>query len=638
MIPLALGTLQMAQNTVLHADQLHPIVDRQPRLVRMWAGEPMSMKDTFLELSPEHGGLRFGPFKGLEIRLGSLPDPQNDITLPEELGILPEHVKIISQGDGSFVVAPVERSASVFIWRSGGNPKQIVTPVAIQSADDVFSADAFSVGSVEGPKFFVLQIQKAKPKAAENDPFKKAKGRLSSKSMIAEIKRQGMTGFVTTKGGAWFQYWWTFIRTGTIFQPRYIIMGFLILSGYLATGGMGLLSCKFKADQWQADAKIASAEESLQLCRGGAKSNERTFVTEAARIMGGSPTDPTSQEQRTLWLNTLSWNPTFRKAFQKHFMNIYTSPNEYSVYYNTRKSDNPVAKFRKGLNSAGMDSRLSRTLAFMAATDQNASKTEFSIGQDSKGDEACLRGPLRMTWRQAFNLKMNSDLLPADAVATSTDIKELIDNKEEGCKVLRTRVNTLNGINPGGFAESCEAEDLMRQYAGLNNKECLLTPGPDSRSVAKMDDQGQPTDAQDWKALAVSTYKQMKGGKFPAQRANQDALARLLWFYMADAINSTKFFNTLGSHFERNAQKTGSGFENVLEKVEGIEGTAPWAIDKAARVVAMSVAVPCMAVKIARVDKGVKVDELAENMGIKEEELPNWLDCVTALALAEADE
>jgi hypothetical protein len=45
-----------------------------------------------------------------------------------------------------------------------------------------------------------------------------------------------------------------------------------------------------------------------------------------------------------------------------------------------------------------------------------------------------------------------------------------------------------------------------------------------------------------------------------------------------------------------------------------------------------------MAVKIARVDKGVKVDELAENMGIKEEELPNWLDCVTALALAEADE
>ena len=51
---------------------------------------------TFLQLSPEFGGTRFGPFEVVEIRLGSDPD-QNDITLPETLGVAEQHVKVLRQ-------------------------------------------------------------------------------------------------------------------------------------------------------------------------------------------------------------------------------------------------------------------------------------------------------------------------------------------------------------------------------------------------------------------------------------------------------------------------------------------------------------------------------------------------------------
>ena len=48
----------------------------------------MSRNHTFLQLAPEFGGTKFGPFEHVEIRLGS--DPANsDITLPEALGAAP---------------------------------------------------------------------------------------------------------------------------------------------------------------------------------------------------------------------------------------------------------------------------------------------------------------------------------------------------------------------------------------------------------------------------------------------------------------------------------------------------------------------------------------------------------------------
>ena len=68
---------------------------------------------TYLQLSPEFGGTRFGPFRGVEIRLGSDPDA-NDISLPADLGVAPQHLKVLQQGENTFIIAPVDRTALAF--------------------------------------------------------------------------------------------------------------------------------------------------------------------------------------------------------------------------------------------------------------------------------------------------------------------------------------------------------------------------------------------------------------------------------------------------------------------------------------------------------------------------------------------
>ena len=110
----------------------------------------MMREQTFLQLAPEFGGTKFGPFDHVEVRLGS--DPSNsDITLPPTLGVADQHVKLIKQQDGSFIVAPVDRTAAVFHFRAGsGRPKQVLAPTAVSNGD------SFALVTPEGPRFFIL--------------------------------------------------------------------------------------------------------------------------------------------------------------------------------------------------------------------------------------------------------------------------------------------------------------------------------------------------------------------------------------------------------------------------------------------------------------------------------------------------
>src|SRR4051794_10756500 len=98
----------------------------------------MARAVTFLQLTPEFGGTKFGPFEGSEVRLGSDPG-SSDITLPETLGVAGQHVKVLRQQDNSFILAPVDRAAPVFHYRAGtARPKQVTAPLAV-AAGDAFS-------------------------------------------------------------------------------------------------------------------------------------------------------------------------------------------------------------------------------------------------------------------------------------------------------------------------------------------------------------------------------------------------------------------------------------------------------------------------------------------------------------------
>ena len=87
---------------------------------------------TYLSLTPEFGGTRFGPFEGLEVRLGSDAE-RCHIVLPASLGVISEHVKLIRQGPLNLILAPAERTATVFLYRQGERrPTQLNAPTAVR--------------------------------------------------------------------------------------------------------------------------------------------------------------------------------------------------------------------------------------------------------------------------------------------------------------------------------------------------------------------------------------------------------------------------------------------------------------------------------------------------------------------------
>ena len=192
----------------------------------------MSKRSTFLQLSPEFGGVRFGPFDGAEIRLGS-DESRNDITLPEALGVSGQHVRVLIQSDGSYIIAPVERTASVFHWRSGSNrSKHIAAPMAVNAGD------SFSLVTAKGPMFTIQQVsgkkQIAEAAEASEGPGlpglgrMRGFGRLSGSGLAGEVKRRGLAKVLTSSTGHFINNTWTFVRTGQLFSPRYVVTGLII--------------------------------------------------------------------------------------------------------------------------------------------------------------------------------------------------------------------------------------------------------------------------------------------------------------------------------------------------------------------------------------------------------------------------
>lgn len=104
---------------------------------------------TFLQLPPEQGGLRFGPFNGI-VQIGS--DPRRcQITLDAGQGIYPMHATLVEAGGGLYHFAPVEMGAKAFVVQQG-SPQ--VWPV--QAAVQVKSGDSIIVGTPAGPRFQVI--------------------------------------------------------------------------------------------------------------------------------------------------------------------------------------------------------------------------------------------------------------------------------------------------------------------------------------------------------------------------------------------------------------------------------------------------------------------------------------------------
>ena len=73
---------------------------------------------TYIRLTEQFGGLQFGPYEDLEVRMGSDRESCH-IFIPENFGVLDVHAKIQHNSPTDVILSPVQQSAEVFLWRKG---------------------------------------------------------------------------------------------------------------------------------------------------------------------------------------------------------------------------------------------------------------------------------------------------------------------------------------------------------------------------------------------------------------------------------------------------------------------------------------------------------------------------------------
>jgi len=541
----------------------------------------MAKTVTFLQLSQEFGGTRFGPFSTVEIRLGSEPS-RNDITLPEALGVAVEHVKILKQQDNSFIIAPVDRTAAVFFWRQGSRKcKQIQTPMAVQGGD------GFSLVTPEGPRFY-LMIEKDPTAIAEaaKDSEGPGLGNLASgkgKGILKEIKRVGLGRVMTTRVGHLYQNVGRMIVTGQIFSPMYIVMGMTMASGWLFAGGASCTALSFNQKKGNYQAQLTNCKDQLGVDPES----------------GGIPTVPGLTRKILInrdWQTTIEADKELYQAYAKNLRIIFAEPERYKWVY-TKKSG-PYAKFKAALENTGMPPDLVRVMSFAAALDGYGNDRDWGMVIDSDDEEVCGRGPLNLTYAQGYRLGLTNlqlDAMVERHLAESNDIEKLKDK-------LTATANRIDA--PTEFDSDLIDSTGANLQGGM---QCIYIKGEDDRSDVK------EVAAAMQRMLGASISRGL-----PREEEAYWIAARATKLYAMD-------FRRSYDELKFDARQAPSV---AMELLPVKKNRSAYAINAAAAVVARSVAIPCL----ATLDK-----EIANAPPSFMFELPNLGNCAIVKAFVEYD-
>lgn len=213
----------------------------------------MASTQTFMQLPPELGGLRFGPFEQW-IQIGSDPK-RNQIVLDPAHGIFPMHCTVGLLPDGRYSVTPASAECKVFLMPNGQSQ---VWPVT--SAVQASHGDMVIFGTPSGPRFQILQQgpRGAAPTAREAVGAVKQTGERgfvdSVSSMMdamfrpstqggiqGEVQRRAQAQMLAGAGPMRNVYvFWTRFRSGTFSSPYYIVA---VLSALVGLIGTGSVSC-----------------------------------------------------------------------------------------------------------------------------------------------------------------------------------------------------------------------------------------------------------------------------------------------------------------------------------------------------------------------------------------------------------
>lgn len=507
----------------------------------------------YLTLSPEFGGTRFGPFEGLEARLGSDRE-RCHITLPESLGVSREHCKVIRQGSANMILSPSERTAAVFLWKGDARrPVQVQTPTAVRPGD------SFSLVTAEGPRFIIelgelpADVRAARSPAARN----RGRNRLSVASMGEALKQFGIARLFTMGPFALAARAWYFVKTGAIFQPRYIILGTIMIFGYLTTGVSSCAAFKFKRDTTSAQTDTKTCKEALAYAEDMGGNVENFAFDQLASTITGAPAVGLAMKKDTAFLDQV-------KAEAKK---IAEDPGLYEWLYAEKSTAvTDFAEWRARVDKSEQIDPNTKRLAPYVGVSRNRVKGDWGSVLDSTEQVVCGRGPSRLTYRQAKNLGMSAVQLDAYVLGDATLIAQ--DEAERGKLLALTAIAA--GEPPPEKAPASVAE-IISQGAST----CLRAEGDDDRD--------DPV-----KMLAMlSAQIGTKAKHVPEAEGNYAPIARIAKLFAADVKGAT-----YGDSRVPLISFVKSSPSSAVAEVPG----GPWVMQRTAEVVARALVLPCEAV------------------------------------------
>lgn len=535
----------------------------------------------YLALTPEFGGTRFGPFEGLECRLGS-DNERCHIVLPPALGVLQEHARVIRQGPSNLILAPAERTAALFLWKKGARrPEQLNTPTAVRPGD------SFSLVTPDGPRFIVELAPLPPELAAKRAEQKKRTGvgrsRLSAESMGAEVKRQAFTQLLVTKPAQMLQRAVVFVKSGAIYQPRNIIMGLTIIGGMAFAGFAG---CRMKRQS----AKITTITREVEECKDQAgflaNQNKKDFrdwgIPELAYNITKSQSISTALDRDRALADLVA----------KRSRSILADADAYEWLWDAR--NNRAARFadwrERILESDDFDDD-TRTLLVWLAARRRPVPGEWSTFTDTEGTDVCGRGPLRMTYRQSLHLGM---LVQPDAYYRGS-FDKLADDRQKREELVTVTAGTAGTELPETFESDFSRTDSR------TNEGCVYLVDTDERTNI----------GRTLRALKRHLGDDVTG--LPPRTDNNAALARIMRYWAADAVTED---------YEREQFRLDlEGVNAMSTAVEPLEARGEWVLAKTAETIAQSIVVPC----IGRLK--YKPEEIEHALGAEEEQ-PDPVECL----------
>ncbi|MFM2161548.1 MAG: hypothetical protein RLZZ383_1060 [Pseudomonadota bacterium] len=388
----------------------------------------MSRDEVWLQLAPEFGGTRFGPIVGTEFRLGTAED--NHVRLAEGLGVEPHHVRLIRRSGDAFLVAPVERSATVWAQRRGTRQ-----PSPIQSPIVLAPGDAFLLGSAQGVRFTLVSAPSPKPKRGGSGPT--GAGPTTGSEMAqrmkagvaSEVFRRVRGAIYTTWLGRSVQRAMTFIRGRQFLSPVYIVGFGLMLSGWLFGWRSNGTLKGLQTDLASTQKTVADRDAELADCRAGNEGAGKLDLFDlTSRIL-----------RDNAWRDSLDW-PELRTAMSAEVKEVFARGADprgrarMEAWYLGR--GNPWSGASSRLTEAGLPPALAGLLAwstvdltaeFEALREADKAAAELTevegdawrtLASPNPAQRACQRGPFRLSFRQADALGV---AVPPDAYFSLQD-------------------------------------------------------------------------------------------------------------------------------------------------------------------------------------------------------------------------